>query len=219
LNATARAKLTPKAERAVTLPGVASLTGTARCPAYSVDATRKLRAATKAASTVLGIVVRVLADAITAYSLAAWYGGAEVAASAAVGLVGLEVHARPVAAGLLGAATVPAAAAKLGGTIKIDADRLAQEDTSRRRVSRALTDRLDAIAHSSDGAEDALAGAALGACTAGLTARAAVVIVKTGVDARFAAGNLAGRANALADYALTAARTFGVAATAVWCRA
>jgi hypothetical protein len=92
------------------------LTGTARRPAYSVDATRKLRAATRAAPTVLGIVVRVLASAITAYSLAARYGGAEVAALAAVGFVGLQVHARPVAAGLPAvltrAAAVPATTAK-----------------------------------------------------------------------------------------------------------
>jgi hypothetical protein len=160
------------------------LTGTARRPAYSVDATRKLRAATRTAPTVLGIVVRVLTDAITAYSLAAWYGGAEVAASSAVGLVGLQVHARPIAAGLLGAATVPAAAAKLGVTVEIDADRLAQEDTSRRRIGGTRTDRLAAYALSPEGAEDAGAGAAFGAFGAFVAARAAVVIVKTRVDAR-----------------------------------
>src|ERR1700752_4762428 len=50
LNATAHAPLTPETARAVTLPGVRSLTGTARRPATSVGATKKLRAVMRSGS-------------------------------------------------------------------------------------------------------------------------------------------------------------------------
>jgi hypothetical protein len=218
----APAPVTHRGGRAGTQPGAAGLVATARRQALSLEATLPARAAKCAVPTELRIVVHVLADAITTAKICVAACGTGAAATAAVGRVGQRVYALPVAADLpavlAGAAVAPATAAKSGGFSEVDANRRPLEVTGRRPLERAMAGSLLKDADSRNWAGDALAGAAL-TVPACVTARAAVKVVIAVVNALSAAERLTARANALADYALTAARTFGVATTAVWCRA